>query len=144
MEKCKLEDLVGEHILDGVDTYQEKVPTYFGRFEDANFIKFRLDGIVYVAIENPDDGYRSSMDKIYIATSKKDRIIKNAFTGCRVLGAMKKERGYQHDVLQLTDMVTGKVVLEVGTYNSDDYYPYFVSTFTPENMAINQPSKYEG
>ncbi len=29
------------------------------------------------------------------------------------------------------------VVLEVGTDNSDDYYPSFVANFQPENMATN-------
>jgi hypothetical protein len=43
----------------------------------------------------------------------------------------------EHDILDLIDVVTGKVVLSVGTGNTDDYYPYWVAEFTPENMGAN-------
>jgi hypothetical protein len=32
----------------------------------------------------------------------------------------------------------GLVILEVGTDNNDDYYPSFVSSWKPENMAVNR------
>lgn len=31
-----------------------------------------------------------------------------------------------NDTIQFIDVVTGKVVLEIGTDNTDDYYPYCV------------------
>ena len=40
--------------------------------------------------------------------------------------------------LELLDCKTGKTVLEVGTENTDDYYPCFVANWSPENMACNQ------
>ena len=131
-----LDDLVGEHRLDGVDTYIEKVKIY-GGLEDANVIRFRLDGVVYVAFEDPSDGYRSSMDKLIVSPTPE---MTNVFPATNVLARKKAddEYGSVNDTLELIDMVTGKVVMEVGTDNTDDYYPSFVSNFQPENLSANQ------
>lgn len=127
--------LIGEHVLDAVDSSTERVKTWGDSFEDANVIRFRLDGKVYTAVEDPDDGYRSSMERLYIA----DDPIKNVFPPCKVLVRKKADEAYgSNDTLEMLDVVTGKVVLEVGTDNSDDYYPSFVAAFHPENMAVNR------
>lgn len=128
-----LDALVGEHTLDGVDRSSEKVKTWGENFEDVEVFRFRLDGVVYTAVENPDDGYRSSMDKIFAEQCA----INNSFPPIRVLARKKANDGCVNDTLELIDIVTGKVVVEVGTDNTDDYYPYFVSGFHPENMATN-------
>lgn len=125
----ELKDLVGEHILDGVDFSNEKVKTWRDEFEDCQVCRFRLDGTVYSAVEDPDDGYRSSMNELTVDEAAD---IKNQFPACRVLG-----RHRTNDVLELIDVATGKVVLEVGTDNTDDYYPSYVASFHPEAMAIN-------
>jgi hypothetical protein len=131
----ELEGLVGEHVLSGVDTGNEKVKESYGEgFEDCNVINFILDGVVYTAIEDPEDGYRSCMREIAVS----DKKITNIFPGQRVLGRMRgTQGGEENDVLDLLDMKTGKIVLSVGTGNINDYYPYFVSEFTPENMSAN-------
>ena len=51
-------------MLDAVDTYTDKFNMYGDHFEAASAIKFRLGGTVYIAIENPADGYRSMMKKL--------------------------------------------------------------------------------
>lgn len=133
------EDLIGEHVLDAVDTFIEKVNRYGDYDEDANAIRFRLDGVVYTAVENPADGYRSSMERLFASPDAK---MVNTFPGCRVLVRMKPDGSYSvNDTLEMIDLKTRKVVLEVGTDNSDDYYPCFVSAFWPENMAANTGSK---
>ena len=131
----KLDDLIGLHQLDGVDLFSESIKRPYGDYnEDCEVIRFRLNGTVYTAIEDPSDGYRSCMDKIFVS---KDEIT-NAFPAVQVLGRMKEPTyGSVNDTLELIDVVTGKVVMEVGTDNTDDYYPSFVSAFHPENMAIN-------
>lgn len=130
-----LDSLIGEHVLDAVDTFVERVKQYGDHFEDANCIRFRLDGVVYTAVEDPSDGYRSSMDKLFVSPSDEMR---NIFPPIRVLAKKKGNEEYSvNDTLQLIDVVTGKVVLEVGTDNTDDYYPYFVGEFSPQNMATN-------
>lgn len=134
-----LDDLIGDHMLDAVDTYVERVNTWGKNFEDANVIRFRLDGIVYTAIEDPSDGYRSCLDKL---TAEADAEVKNVFPPVRVTARKKADDKYcKNDTLELVDAVTGKVVMEVGTDNTDDYYPSFVSSFSPENMATNQPPR---
>ena len=136
MSEVTLEQLCGEHVLDAVDMSNEQVKTWGDNFESAQVMRFRLDGKVYTAVEDPDDGYRSSMDKLFMS----DDPIKNAFAECRVVGKKKSDDEYgKNDTLELIDCVTGKTVLEVGTDNSDDYYPSFVASFHPENMASNRP-----
>lgn len=132
----ELESLVGEHVLDGVDLFADNIKASWGdSFEYCEMIRFRLDGRVYTAIENPDDGYRSSMRGLYLT----DDAVKNAFPPVKVLARMKSqgEYGQSNDTLQLIDVVTGKIVLEAGTDNTDDYYPWFVGAFFPECMATN-------
>jgi hypothetical protein len=54
------------------------------------------------------------------------------------MGKMKDNDTYSvNDTIQFIDVVTGKVVLEVGTDNTDDYYPYCVMNWYPENLACN-------
>lgn len=131
-EQVTLEMLVGEHELSGVDFSVGEKGEY--DWEPPNTCVFVLDGEAYTVTEDPSDGYRSSMRSI-----AKGGSVSNSFASCRVLCSMKGggEYGEVNDVLQMRDITTGKVVLEIGTGNTDDYYPYFVSTFDPTAMAVN-------
>jgi hypothetical protein len=133
VNKIALEDLVGEHLLSAVDMDTEQVQQWDDCFEDCQVIRFRLDGKTYTAVEDPSDGYRSSMK--YIAVT--DDPIKNSFAPVRVLARMKPNDDYYYvnDVLEFIYLGNGQVVLEVGTRNVDDYYPSFVGSFYPENMG---------
>jgi len=138
MTNPTLRSLVGPHVLDAVDFSTERVPTYGGYFENAQHCRFRLDGIVYIAVEDPSDGYRSSMEHLLLGSGE----MTNVFPPLQVIARHRTEsgEGWGHqtdDVLELVDAVTGKVVLEVGTENEDDYYPCFVASFHPEAMAHN-------
>lgn len=126
-----LESLVGEHVLTGVDMVE--LPALHGRLSDSLGMRFVIDGITYEARENPDDGYRSMLESLSIVGTP----VVNTFPPCRLVGTMRTER-YGADVVQFIDTTTGKVVLAIGTGNVDDYYPYCVMQFTPENMAINR------
>ncbi len=132
----ELKDLVGEHVLDAVDFETEKVGDK-GYEEDSEVMRFRLDGVVYVAQEDPSDGYRSSMRDLLVVP---DARMTNVFKSIRVVGSHRNsgEYGGEDDVLELRDLVTGEIVLEVGTHNTDDYYPSFVANFNPKNMKINK------
>ena len=131
----ELTDLVGKHTLDAVDFDTNSIKTWGDRFEDCQVCRFRLDGIVYSAIEDPGDGYRSSMRELAVT----EDAMTNVFPPVEVLGRHRTKGHYsgEDDVLELIDTVTGNVVLEVGTDNVDDYYPGFVASFHPENMATN-------
>jgi hypothetical protein len=138
-DQIDLDTLVGEHVLDAVDMFSESIKQYGTHYEDCSIIRFRLDGTVYTAIEDPSDGYRSCMDRLFASPNEP---VANVFPPIKVIGKKKgNDRWDINDVLQLTDAVTGLVVLEVGTDNTDDYYPSFVGYFRPENMATNEGAR---
>lgn len=133
-----LSDLVGEFMLDGVDFYQEPSGDWK---DDASVCRFRLDGKTYCAIEDPSDGYRSSMAELLEGNAD----MMNTFPPVRVRGIhfsrdSEEWRSDECDILKLIDMETGEVVLEVGTANTDDYYPSFVASFNPKAMVHNAPA----
>lgn len=133
----ELTDLIGKRRLDAVDFDNEQVKEIYGEdYEDCSVCRFRLDGVVYIALEDPSDGYRSSMRNLTVAN---DTTMKNVFPSVEVIGRHRTEGAFGNadDVLELVDTITGKVVLEVGTDDVDDYYPGFVASFHPENMATN-------
>lgn len=130
--KVEIKDLVGKHYLSGFDTATEKADKSYN--EDFDVVRFVLDGRTYKAIEDPSDGYRSYLEDLIVT----DEIISNTFPPQEVIGIMKDNDDYSvNDTIQFFDIVTGKIVLEIDTDNTDDYYPYCVMNWYPENLAIN-------
>jgi hypothetical protein len=135
-KQVELVDLVGAHKLTGVDMVTRKYERYKGwGLEDCQFINFALDGATYTAIEDPSDGYRSAMEKLIVSDEK----LTNTFAPVDVIASHvdKGEWNDECDILELRDASNGKVVLRVGTSNTDDYYPCFVAEWTPENLSVN-------
>lgn len=131
MEKkeVELKDLVGLRKLSGVsfDTIEpDKAEDGWHQDDAANSCTFILDGKAYQAIEDPSDGYRSTM-RVLRKVSVKD--VKNRFEPVTVLCRLQTERpfGGSCDLLEMLETVKGKAVLTVGTDNNDDYYPSFVA-----------------
>lgn len=129
----ELENLVGKHTLTGVDCSTE--PTGDLYYDSASVINFVLDGITYSAIEDPSDGYRSMLKELKVSDFK----VTNVFAPVEVTCVMRS--GGFCDILDVIDVVSGKVVLSVGTDNYDDYYPSFVYEWTPENLCLNLPKQ---
>jgi hypothetical protein len=125
----KIEDFKGKHFLTGVEFGEIKSNDKWG--DNANTIDFILDGKTFSAVEDPDDGYRSSMEDI--VENRDGVIIKNTFSQIEVLGVIRKDE----DIIDFIDTITGRKVLSIGTDYSDYYYPSFVCDFIPENMNIN-------
>ena len=132
----ELEDLVGKHMLDGVDFCEDSISTHGDVFEDCSVCRFRIDSVAYLAVEDPEDGYRSVMSDL--ATDPEAKM-KNVFPPVEVIGRLrtKGEYGGEDQVIEFIDSITGKLVLEIGTENIDDYYPGYVASFHPEAMAVN-------
>lgn len=126
----ELKDLVGTHILSGIEvgTIGRKV---YGDFEQCEFVKFTLDGVTYIAEENPDDGYRSYMDELRIEDEPCKIKLPNIEVLCHWIGD-------NDDILHIFDANNGKEILVIGTERIDDYYPICVLRYTPENMYCNQ------
>ena len=131
-----LEGLRGRYTLTGVDLVVLP-PTERDDWYDSSShaIRFILDGLTYEAKEDPQDDYRSSLDTITIVTTP----VNNVFEPCQVIAT--KRAGSKHeacDIVDFTDTLTGKVVLSVGTDNTDDYYPWFVGDFDPTALFVNR------
>jgi len=137
--EVELKSIVGLMHLDAVDFINERVKKWTDEWEDCSACRFRLDGKVYLAIEDPSDGYRSSLASL--AQFEDEVPMENVFPAVQVLARHRPAGRYgrEADILELIDIKTGAVVLEVGTDNTNDYYPSFVASFSPENMATNPP-----
>ena len=125
--EVEFESLVGKHILSGVESSSMKSTSEYSRGEECNCMKFVLDGVTYIAIEDPDDGYRSSLGSLVVS----DSTVSNRFKGIEVIGRV---RGTEDGILEFIDTRNGNTILEVGTDHSDNYYPYFVANWNPENL----------
>lgn len=88
-------------------------------FYGVNDNQFKLGNIVFEAIENEDDGYRSMLDAVPVVFS--DRI----FSRMPIVNVMYRDvsDGY-FEGYEFYDE-TGHVWLKIGTSNVDDYYPIF-------------------
>ena len=136
----KLNDLVGKHILSGVEVGTLERKAWFG-IEQCNYIKFTLDGVTYIAIEDPDDGYRSYMEELEIS----EKPCKVKLPNIEVVCKMMEDSEYENnDVLQFIDILSGKEILSVGTENYDDYYPCCHLEYHPENMYCNREVTEDG
>lgn len=132
------EDLLGLHELSGLETSTEKTNDYYN--DDAMVVYFVLDGITYKAKEDPDDGYRSSMESFEVETEYK---VRNVFPPQKVFGKMRPDDYDKNDTIEFFDVTTSELVLALGTDSYDDWYPCFVFNWQPENMAINKDVDYD-
>ncbi len=117
----KLENLVGLYLLDAVDFYSDS--------NEAQVCRFRLDGLVYVAKEDANDGYRSMMSELFVS---KDADMKNVFPVRLVYCAKSGDQ----DILDIVDCETKRVILSVGTSDFIDWYPCFIARFDPTAMSV--------
>lgn len=139
----ELKDLVGERMLSGVTT-QDGVVTgkdWADRDQIGNSISFILDGATYRAMEDPQDGYRSSMRELEKVRPSAFKFgVKNVFRPVKVIcthhtGAASGDD--ESDLLLIKDAETGLIILEVGTDHDDEWYPSFVCDYRPQNLPFN-------
>lgn len=124
----KLEDLKGEHMFSGVDYTS-------GKDGEINIL-FCLDGVTYIAEEDPDDGYRSYMKELRVSETQ----CRNTFKPERVFCDYTDKStfyGGDSDILVIKNPLTANVILKIGTEDVDDYYPSCVMEYHPENMQCN-------
>lgn len=118
MKTFDLEYFVGEHKLSGA---------FFDDVGGARALRFTLNGKNYEAVEDASDGYRSSLEEI----RETEILPEFKFRAVKVLGSV--EHG-SDEILRFLNLKTGKVILEIGTSDTDDYYPGFVGEFHPHNL----------
>lgn len=84
---------------------------------------FKLDDIVFCAVEDPDDGYRSYLKSVVVA----DNVTNLTFAPDPLLSVKIEARpALGEGGFALVDALSNKVILAVGTSDYDDYYPCFV------------------
>ena len=115
-----------EHEADVMDGLVGREFDFYG----VNNESFALDGEVYTALEDQDDGYRSYMETVVCEHGLMTMVFpRHCLARVRVLQMsldQSDENGYR-----LVDVDTGHVWLEFGTNHSDNYYPWFFFTYTP-------------
>lgn len=141
MKQIELDSLLGEHTLTGVLLGTCQIPEgQYNEGDSVNFIALILDGVCYRAMEDPDDGYRSSMDYLEELPSPLEGM--TLFAPHKVVAKKAADSEYdKNDYLEFVDCETGKIVAEVGTDAVDDYYPGFVGRFDPKGLAVNNLAK---
>jgi len=123
-----LKDLVGDHTLDFA-----AVTDSLG--DGTGIVQFFMDGKTFTAVEDPDDGYRSFLEGIYVGPNNKYLLAPPINREVRAT----HEDSDQRDLLTITDIETGHVWLEIGTEDTDDWYPYCVMHWNA--MAPNPKGK---
>jgi hypothetical protein len=121
-------ELVGRHELSGVDHLYPDVADNM----DADVLRFTLDGVHYLATEDPDDGYRSMLGSFeVIADGPVNVSIRDESSDAEDYDEIERFTG----ILGMRDARSGRVILEVGTKDWDDYYPCCVMFWSPESIA---------
>ncbi len=101
-----------------------------GDFYGVDTNCFKLDDVVYEAIEDPDDGYRSYLDCVQICDVAVASKIFFGLPVARVVVENADEGDFEG--YKLTDLHDGHEWLRFGTDRSDGWYPYFVFEYSPK------------
>jgi hypothetical protein len=124
---------------------------YFGC--DAGDNTFKLDGVIFKAVEDENDGYRSMLGAIDYSDQHSSIFFRTPIARVRITiydsgeevepdlprivtdddgdDYYSVDRGYR-----LVDVDDGHVWLVFGTNNYDDYYPYFVFRHFPKGHRV--------
>ena len=123
-----LNSFLGKHYLSGVEytTVEDEDGFQYEAF------KFCLDGTTYIVSKDPSDGYRSRCREIIISKTPCSMY----FPPHDVVGLYDDDD--MEEVIKFVDIYTGKTVMRFGTENSNDYYPYCVMEWLPENLSTNE------
>ncbi|HSN66735.1 MAG TPA: hypothetical protein VLS94_08845 [Fusibacter sp.] len=90
-----------------------------------------FDGKSYELTEDESDGYRSYLNDVVETENKVDNTFQEIEVYC-----IHKDDGY-YDVVEVFDSSNNQLILTFGTQNCDDYYPYCILDWKPQNMNIN-------
>jgi hypothetical protein len=132
---CRVEfdDLIGTHVLTGFWRSEAAINNGWD-LHNADAVTFILNGVTYQALEDPQDGYRSSIDHIVRCSPAPEP--KNEFPPVKV--NIYKSIADTFEGLLIEDAVSKLIVAEIGTERSDSYYPSFVASFYPEHMTLDK------
>jgi hypothetical protein len=98
------------------------------KFYGVEFNHFKLDDTVFEAVEDEDDGYRSYLGSVEIFDKEGLIFFKEPLATIKI---WEHDDGYRK-VYKLLDVKDNHEWLVFGTENYDDWYPFFVFTYTPK------------
>lgn len=127
-----LEKFIGQHTLTGMSNDSIPEAGEYGQVEECQVVRFTIDGVHFEAVQDPNDGYRSSLREVRI--SKNPPAV--SIDPVRVEAVMRNAPN--DEVLQFVNVKTRKPIIEIGTSEANDYYPGFVGEIHPEN--VNTPT----
>lgn len=135
----ELRNLVGIHIMTGIETGTVKRKSWWSGEDNCNYVKFKLDGATYMAVEDPDDGYRSCCRELEIVDEECRTSLPNILVECKMRGNFYNDiwGTETNDILEFYDVGNNQMFMAVGTGNTNDYYPYFVFEYMPEALSCN-------
>lgn len=101
-------------------------------YDDETSVLFVLNNKTYIAVEDPEDGYRSVLSYI----KKTNEICKNKIPPHIV--KCKRYEDVNSEIISFIDIINNEIVFEIGTDYNDDYYPCAILHFYPLNLSINK------
>jgi hypothetical protein len=96
---------------------------------------FKVDGVVFKVLEDPDDGFRSYLKTVDYTDDHDSIFFRSPLALVRIetydvrdeCGMSQANQGYK-----LVDVIDKHTWLKFGTHNYDDYYPMFIFSHTPK------------
>lgn len=88
--------------------------------------QFQLGRVIFEALEDENDGYRSSLSHVKVISTSAP--LRQKLAEIQV----QKLKTNDNDLFQLVDTEDSHVWLEFGTNDWDDYYPCFIFNVNPK------------
>lgn len=109
---------------------------YYGA--DSGDNTFMVDNIVFKILEDPNDGYRSTLGAIDYTEQHNSIFFKTPVARVRIetYDAPSEDGFGVNQGYRLVDAEDGHVWLEFGTHNYDDYYPMFIFRHMPKATPL--------
>ena len=140
-DNIDLQALVGPHKLSAVGFKDESCKDGWSGRSTVSSMLFTLDGKTYQAIEDPDDGYRSSMRELVLTNEEPSDKFEPIDVICNYVS--EGSYGYKDDMIECVDAKTGVVLLSFGTSSIDDYYPSFEANFYNDRIENSLKPKVD-
>lgn len=118
-----------------------KLPFELGKamtFSGVDNNQFKLDGVVYEALEDPSDGYRSYLGSVEVKDTSNSIFFPNAIDVVYVEEdkSHPRDNDNPNEGYKLVSILTGYVWLEFGTSYGDSYYPCFYFNYHPADDTV--------
>lgn len=159
----QLEGLKGIHNLSGIECgyinkyfrWKEEIK-YQNCDNRCKYIAFTLDGVTYVAVQSDinEDATSICRENLIVSNEKLSTVFNPVKVMCKYKRTEKTDDSFTDgniscvldSILQIYDINTNRLIIEVGTENINSDYHFFTCKFNPQNInrhdEINNWFKY--